>query len=284
MLWGRWRFLVLYVVSVWSGGCAALLVRRWALGDSAAFHGLVASYVVWVILNHRSLPPGFVAKALLSKFWIVLILFAFVYFVPGMTWQISVGGALGGALVSVPLHFSRARNLVVKLAGFLGIVAVPALGLVLIARAQGPLPESTQVERDLSPRFRNAEEKAATVYNKQAVPLLRAWRQDIDPAQLAAARVAFKGAQEQVREAARALDDAGPFQDKSVTDAVGKARAYMEEWLRFYSLLTTTVEKEPPWPGDQYRALASQIEEIAKASRPLAKSALFPSAYSQKQN
>jgi len=227
-----------------------------------------------------------VAKALLSKFWIVLILFAFAFFIPGMTWQISVGGAIGGALVSIPLHFSRARNLGVKLAGFLGIVVVPVLGLVLVARAQGPLPESVQVARDLSPRFRDAEERAAFVFNKQAVPLLHAWRNDngIDPAKLAAARVAFKEAREQVREAAHVLDDAGPFQDKSVTDAVGKARAYMEEWLRFYNLLTTTIDKEPPWPGDQYRALASQIEEITKASRPLANSALFPSAYGRKQN
>ncbi len=281
-LWGKWRFLVLYLTSVWTGGCAALLVQRWAVGDSAAFHGLVASYVAWVLMNWRSLPPGFGTRVLFSKLWLVLLLLLLVYFFPGMTWQTSVGGAIGGALVAVPLHLHRVGGRFVKIASVVGVLAVPALALVIAARAQGPLPEAVLVQRDLAPQFHSAEEQAATVYTKSAVPLLRAWQNNIAADQLTAARAAFKEAHEQVRAAARALDDSGPFHDPAVTAATDKARAYLEEWSRFYGLLTKAVAEPPPWPGDTYRELVRQFDEIDRASRPLANSALFPSLYRQK--
>ncbi len=112
---------------------------------------------------------------------------------------------------------------------------------------------------------------------------MRAWQKGVGAEQITAARVAFKEAHEQVRAAVRALDDAGPFHDPAVTSAIGKARAYLEEWSRFYGLLKKTVSEPPPWPDEIYRELAQQLDEINRASRPLASSALFPSAYGQKK-
>src|SRR5207253_12269 len=57
-MWGRWRFLTIYLVSALVSGCVVLtsdfLMERNALtaGASGAMFGIFASLLVWFGLNH----------------------------------------------------------------------------------------------------------------------------------------------------------------------------------------------------------------------------------------
>jgi hypothetical protein len=164
------------------------------------------------------------------------------------------------------------------------MAAVPALAVGMVVYQQGSIAEPLRVRRDLFPPYRDAEERAASSFNDQAVPLLENWSkgEDIDPARLAAARLAFQGAERQLTETLPLLDKAGPFQEPRVNRTISQARNYLEEWSRFYVLLSKAIEPPPPWPTEKYRALADQLEAIDKARKPLTNSSLLPAAYSAK--
>ena len=104
--------------------------------------------------------------------------------VPSVSWQGHLGGAIGGALVAVPLNFNHFGRGWQKFAGLLGTVAVPTIGLALAMHyTEQLLTEPQMVLRDLSPAFRIAEETAAQVFNEQVVPILANAGNDIDDAQ-----------------------------------------------------------------------------------------------------
>ena len=207
---------------------------------------------------------------------------AIVNFLPGASWEPLVGGALGGAFLSWPLNYQRLGAGWQKTLGWVGSAAVPALAVGLVAYGQGSISEPLKVRRDLFPPYRDAEERAATVFNKQAVPLLGDWGNNIDATRLGAVRLAFQEAQRQLDEALVLFDQAGPFQEPKVSRTIRQARAYLEEWSKFYALFSKTIAPPPPWPAEPYRALAGQLKEIDKARRPLANSPLLPPAYSEK--
>jgi membrane associated rhomboid family serine protease len=280
-LLGRVRFLFLYLIGALSGGCAALLTMTPALGAMGAVCGLLPFWALFGLLNRGSPPTGRAAGGMGSVFTI-LIMLAVLNFVPGGNWFIPLGGALGGLLALGPLvyhRFGSGWQVALGLAGMIGVLVILVSAIVY---AQSSLPESIRVKRDLLPPYRDAEDKAATIFNEQAVPLLRNWTKDIDATRLAEARIAFHAAGQQLEDAVLVFDKAGAFQEKKVTRAVQQARGYLDAWSNFYSLFSKIIEPPPPWPREQYRALAEQIKVIDQARKPLVNSSLLPAAYSEK--
>ncbi len=200
--------------------------------------------------------------------------------VPSVSWQGHLGGAIGGALVAVPLNFNHFGRGWQKFAGLLGTVAVPTIGLALAMHyTEQLLTEPQMVLRDLSPAFRIAEETAAQVFNEQVVPILANAGNDIDDARLGQARRSIQVAQQALRDALDRFAAAGPYQNPKVDRTVQNARAYLAAWDGFYTVLDKMIQTPRPWPDDQIRALLQQENAIAQSQKALASSTLLPAVW-----
>jgi membrane associated rhomboid family serine protease len=275
-MWGRARFLILYLVGALTGGCAVMLTMRGAVGASGALCGLLTSLGVWVYLNRNFLPSHIASSWMRNVFTnIVLIAVISIYF-PGVSWEGHLGGAIGGALVSVPLNYHRFGMGWQKILGLAGMTAVPMFSVGLVVRHLEPIADEVKVERYLYPYFRTAEKKAVDVYSSQARPLWAFRKNEIGKPHLAAALEAFQDAQQQLQEALEMFDKLRPYRDEDVADAVQKATAYLEEWSRFYALFAKMVATPPPWPPEQMQAQRRQLQNIVNAGRRLENSPLLP--------
>jgi membrane associated rhomboid family serine protease len=278
-LWGSIRFLILYLVGALAGGCAVMLTPQSTVGASGAICGLLASLGVWVYLNRRALPPHIVSSWMRAVFSNA-ILIVIISTLPGISWACHLGGALGGALVSVPLNFQRFGTHRQRILGLVGIFAVPILALAVVYYEHKDViqlrREITQVRDHLYPSYRDAEDQAVTVYNEQAWPLLQAWNKnrEIDKTRLAAAQEGFISAQKQLLEALQLIDKAGPYQNPGVAETVLKARDYLEEWSKFYVLFSKTIEVPPPWPKAQSEELDQRGNAVTAAGTRLLRAPL----------
>jgi membrane associated rhomboid family serine protease len=283
-LWGSVRFLWLYLVAALWGGCAVMITQRAAVGASGALCGLLTSMGVWVYLNRRHLPPNLVSNWMRTVFTNV-ILIAVISTLPSVSWEGHLGGALGGAIVSLPLNYQRFGRGGQKLLGLIGALAVPvvAVGYVVqdLSSVQGQyqtLREKYRVQHNLYPSFEAAEINARKAYRTAKELDLKGWKSDVTPARIADAKAAFAGAQETLDEALRAFDNAGPFQDKGVAFYVVKGRAYLEEWTKYFALYDKIIAHIPPWHAEDTQALQLQVANIARAQRPFINSELLTSA------
>lgn len=119
---GRGRFAALYLLSLFGGSVAVLLIApsSYVLGASGAIFGLMAAYFVVA----RSLGANS------SQFLGIIVLnLALGFFVSGISWQAHVGGLTVGAVVAFLMMQSRNVRKANQQVWLLGAVAV---GLVVL--------------------------------------------------------------------------------------------------------------------------------------------------------
>jgi membrane associated rhomboid family serine protease len=126
-MYGHGRYLVLYLLSAFGGGCGMLMgTAGGGAGASGAVCGLLAAIGVWFLLNRPYMPPELASRGLrniaLNAMLIIIISFA-----PGVSLGGHVGGAIAGAAAAVLLHYQRHG------AGAVRWVALAALPLVPVA-------------------------------------------------------------------------------------------------------------------------------------------------------
>jgi len=140
--WGWKRYLILYFGSGLIGGVAVLLAttnpRIGTVGASGAISGLLTSLGVWAWMHRRHLPPQFVE----AHFRIVglnLLILVATGFMPHISMSCHVGGALGGAILSVPLAwlspFSPSRH---RIMGVICLILIAGLGVLALEMAPRP--------------------------------------------------------------------------------------------------------------------------------------------------
>ncbi len=147
--WGRRRFLILYFGSGLIGGVAVLLTSNpltRAAGASGAIAGLLASIGVWAWAHRRFLSPKFV-EANFRMLGINLLLLVGIGFVmPNVSMAGHIGGAIGGALLSVPLTWmgptSPARHRIIGVISLLLIAGLCGLALVMTPK---PVPLRNEI-------------------------------------------------------------------------------------------------------------------------------------------
>jgi membrane associated rhomboid family serine protease len=125
-MWGRTRFLIIYLVAGWGGGCVAMTfspVGVLLAGASGAICGLLAAECVWIVLNRAYLPsPLF--RAFMQNILINSILLVIISIMPGISASAHFGGAAAGAAVAVFLHFQRYSMGLVRWLAPIGVVLV----------------------------------------------------------------------------------------------------------------------------------------------------------------
>ena len=123
---GRWRFLLVYLVSGLAGSAGALLASPTAatVGASGAIFGILGAALV--LERQRMYVLGG------SALTIIVINIIFSIAVPGISIGGHIGGLVGGALSTLALtHFGR-RHPLHGQAGMIGIVGVVAVGALAI--------------------------------------------------------------------------------------------------------------------------------------------------------
>lgn len=134
LLWGRWRFGVVFAVSGLAGSCLAMALHPVGpnnavtvlAGASGAIWGVMTSLLVWLLVFRHRLPPALVADWF-RRLGIVFVLNGAINFVPGISWQAHLGGAAAGfvaaGLVNALRHGDRPR----RVSAAVLLVALPGL-------------------------------------------------------------------------------------------------------------------------------------------------------------
>lgn len=138
-LWGRWRFAGLYLLAGLAGACCAVAWQPLAgvAGASGSIWGVMMAVVAWLVRYREHLPPE-VVSSWLRRLALVIGVNALVSFVPGISWQAHLGGAVAGFFGAIFLDLTRPganrRQLAVGLGGLVMLLAVAAGGLAAAMR------------------------------------------------------------------------------------------------------------------------------------------------------
>ncbi|HJZ58850.1 MAG TPA: rhomboid family intramembrane serine protease [Gemmataceae bacterium] len=185
LVWGRWRLGVIYLLSGLAGSCLAMALRPIdadtgaaipLAGASGAICGVLAALLAWVLLFWSRLPAD-VARELLRRLVLALVLTAAISFVPGLSvsWEGHLGGAVVGFLTAGLLNALRFGDRARKVSAVVLLVALPALcvGGLVAAMESGDSWEPLRAARRAE-EARAAARAAADEYNREVVPLLLA--------------------------------------------------------------------------------------------------------------
>jgi membrane associated rhomboid family serine protease len=171
-LWGRVRFLVLYLIAGLGGSCAMVINNPHTLGAGAsgALWGIFAAYAVWVVMNRRYLPGTMASRMLRQVLIVFLINVAITYGVPNVSAAAHFGGGAIGAIAAFLLHCHRYGGSLQRRLAFLGMVAIPLLCVTAVAEAQRLDPRWK--EASIADVYVHARRQAQEIVDKEVLPLL----------------------------------------------------------------------------------------------------------------
>lgn len=136
--WGRWRFLVIYLVAGWAGSCLGVQYVPSGVplvGASGAICGLLAAIGAWFLLYRKHIPKDVASRGL----WSVAInvgMIAFIgYLIPYVSNAGHLGGGIGGLAAALVLHVQRfgLPGMPRKAAALRWALAVPLLLILPVA-------------------------------------------------------------------------------------------------------------------------------------------------------
>jgi membrane associated rhomboid family serine protease len=274
-MWGRWRFLVLYLVSGLGGSCAFVMFTPAGLlaGASGALCGILASMATWVFLNRPYLPAG-MASDWMRRILTNALLIAFISFVPGVSASAHFGGAVAGLVAAVPLTYSRFGQGWQRWLGLLGFLAVPAAALVWV---QQSLPEINRAQARYGPLLAHVQEVGTKVYGDHILPLARraAAGKPLPPEEVRQGLAAAAKAQEEIQEAADALPEAPHYRDARLNAALGLGRDYVAAWQRLLERFRQSLGRQEKWTPEQADAVLGLQGPIRELEQKLKDSVLF---------
>src|SRR5262249_134860 len=211
------------------------------VGASGAISGIMIALIAWVVLNREAL-PGVLINRILGAMFGNLAMLVYFSFLPGVSWQGHLGGAVGGLLVSGPLNWHRFGRGWRRWLAAVGIALVPAaaVGLVLVVHADLRRQVREQVAvAPLRSAFAQAEPNAFVAYEKHYKPLAgkKSFIKTSKDAkeQFPGAASAFERAQTDLKLIVEQFRKAGPLPTDEQIAAVKQALAYLEAWGEFFS-------------------------------------------------
>jgi membrane associated rhomboid family serine protease len=153
-MWGRWLYLLVYLVSGLVGSCAQFVLVQGPTqlaGASGALCGLLGSMFVWVQMNKAHLPPHVAAswtRSIITNVILIVILST----MSTVSWAGHLGGGVAGAVISLPLNYSRFDTGVRRWLGLLAALAVPLVALGLLSWKMPDLTAEVQARNDQKQR------------------------------------------------------------------------------------------------------------------------------------
>jgi membrane associated rhomboid family serine protease len=126
--WGRWRLLVIYLISGWGGSCLAMAYNPGmpTVGASGAICGILAAEAVWIFLYGKHLPES-VARRGRSQVFTTVVIMVGISLIPRVSWTGHLGGAVAGIVAGLLLHFQRFGPPLVRWVALAALLPLPAI-------------------------------------------------------------------------------------------------------------------------------------------------------------
>jgi membrane associated rhomboid family serine protease len=279
-MWGRWRFLLLYLVSGLGGSCAVVVTNPGVLlaGASGALCGILASMATWVFLNRPYLPAGMAADWM-RRILTNAILIVFISLIPGVSGAAHFGGAAAGLVAAVPLTYSRFGHGWQPLLGLLGFLAVPVALLGWVDQSLTPRTEVGRAQARYGQLLQDLMQTAYETYNQHVVPLYNQGMKDhavgADEARAALDQVAKT--LEELHKGAQDLAQAPTYEDARINRALVFAREYVDSWIEFFERFRRCLDAQGHWRSQEARGLLQLYEQrIQGEEKNLKDSVLAP--------
>lgn len=276
-MWGRWYFLLLYVVSGFGGSCAMVADTPLAqgAGASGALFGVFASMMAWIYLNRKVLPPSLISD-FRRQFVVVIVLnLAITFGISNISKGAHFGGAAVGLLAAVPVDYLRFGRRHERVLAVIGLVAIPVACIGLMDRSfksyAGQIDafqadrEVPEFNRLVMPGVNQVTNRAKRLDLGEVEPLLsrRPARRDPD-----AVEHAVKALGEVVDEltAEEARLSKGPaFASRRIAAVHQETVGYLREWTKLLELSRTALEKWENWTPEDQKGLDEQRQALAQA-------------------
>lgn len=131
--WGRWRFLTIYLLAGFIGSCIAIALKPIGIlaGASGCLWGVMASQVIWILVNRQYLPRELFThwgRQLAS----VIFLNVVISFLPGISAVGHFAGGAGGALVAWLLNLHRFGRGLVRWVSLAAVALVPIVPIAVL--------------------------------------------------------------------------------------------------------------------------------------------------------
>jgi membrane associated rhomboid family serine protease len=246
-IWGRWRFLVLYLVSGVGGSCALLLLdpESRGAGASGALWGVMLAEVTWIYLNRASLPAALDPRRL-RMLVTVIVLNVFISALPYISAAAHFGGGLVGVAMAVCLNTQRFSTGIRQWTALAGLVILPlaCVGAVAWQRTDDPrwLELEFEAFRTGMQPWLSEIDQPLQVYNEQIKAIIERHPGPPKPEDAAKALAAARRQQDQLALAARLLDARPRFSIHELAEADEAAQDVAVAALDFYRLATQCLE------------------------------------------
>jgi membrane associated rhomboid family serine protease len=220
-IWGRWRFLVLYLISGLAGSCAMVIANPESLGAGAsgALWGLITALAAWVFLNRNYMPTG-MASGWLRRLAVVIVLNASISLFPGISAAAHFGGGIVGLVVAWLLNEQRFAHGLRRWLAALGLAAIPVISVAAVVRSEATDPrwELVEFRSGLIPRLDTVGREYTELLQKKWQPLDKQRSAKATP-ELAAQAVETGAELRAVLNRALALTEAaGPYRDANLEE------------------------------------------------------------------
>ncbi len=264
-MWGRVRYLAIYLLSAWASVCVALATLPEGAagaavpvaGASGAVCGLMGAEAVWVLCNGRHLPRALRRRARVGIF-VNFLLVAFIGLSAGVSGWGHFGGAAAGAAAALLLHVQRFGPRALRWPAAAAVVLVPA---VAFAYLEYTLSDELFEGRYLS-RINKLTGEAHRFYQKEVRPLLdqHPTRRDAHAVDDLLPRI--DSMRSRLSELAAALQKAGPRHDPDVEKGRQAALAYVAALAELHEQTARCLRAGEGWTHREEKARLAQAARV----------------------
>jgi membrane associated rhomboid family serine protease len=282
--WGRWRLLVIYLLSAWASVCISQarqfspIFAQWkitpTMGASGAVCGMIGAEIVWLLANRRFLPPLLRKRAYGGMVFNLLMLAMFTL-VPGTgTWG-HLGGLIVGAAVAVLLHFQRFGPALFRGPALIAVALVPVAVFLFLRHAQNTQPfwrelQDESFQQHLPTRANAVTKQAWEFFDTKVGPQVERHPARRDAAAVAAILPQIPEHQDKLSRLVLELEQAGPRFDEGLEEGRIAGRDYAQALVDLLDLSEHCLRSGEKSPPAQERRLEKQIrttEELRNAWR-----------------
>jgi len=258
-MWRHSRFIFLYLISGIGGATGMLLAHSGGAGASGSLCGIFASMAVFIMWNREHLPPQFVSQSMRQLLLNAIIIVIISTAIPNVSGSGHLGGAIAGAVVSIPLMYTLFGRGWQRWLGWVGVFAVPAacMGIVLASVTDD---DRTRLAARI---VHDGLAEAIDAYNDYMVDMIN--EPDLvfeNAAKKADARQALTHAHVEVRTAAERLNQLPGFADEAKQASVRKDHDNLVAWAALLKSCAVGLEDKQKW-------LASRAKIATEANRLL---------------
>jgi rhomboid protease GluP len=266
-MWGRGRYLVLYLVSAWVGSCTGVAqAPRGVVGASGAICGLLGAELVWTVLNRRYL-PGALRRRAVSRNLINLVLVGAISLAPGISGWGHLGGLVAGSSAALLLHLQRFGPALLRWPALAAVALVPLAGMLYLRHVEATDPKWLELRDEAFragslARAKGELNRATNSYNEEARPLLERHPTRRDNRAVEAVRPRLNHWQGRLEALADELEAAGPQPYPKTEKARQSAYDYASAFARLYAAVDRALGAGDQWTSREERELRQQTHKV----------------------